>query len=113
LATGFSSLLVLRGTTLRAATYRAMTSCTMLVVAIAWLYVVGMMAVAEAVSSQGTLLGAFFVFVGYGVLPLSVLLYILNTPARKAALRRRESAAQQDAGGHAAGAPVAPEREEA
>lgn len=81
-------------------------------IAIAWLYVVLMMAVAEAVSSQGTALGAVFVFLGYGVLPLAVLLYILNTPARKAALRRRESAADDDGRGHAAGTPVAPEREE-
>lgn len=84
----------------------------MVVIAVAWLYVVLMMAVAEAVSSQGTALGAVFVVLGYGVLPLAVLLYILNTPARRAALRRRESAADDDRRGHAAGAPVAPEREE-
>jgi mannose/fructose/N-acetylgalactosamine-specific phosphotransferase system component IID len=38
----------------------------MYVVAIAWLYVVLLMAVAEALSSQGTVLGAVFTFVLYG-----------------------------------------------
>ena len=64
----------------------------MLIVAIAWIYVVGMAALAEAMSPQGTLLGAFFTLVLYGVLPLSIVLYILGTPGRKRALRRAEEA---------------------
>jgi membrane protein implicated in regulation of membrane protease activity len=79
-------------------------------VAIGWMYVVLMIAVAEALSPQGTLLGAFFTVVGWGVLPLSIVLYILGTPARRRA--RRASAAQPDGGGHAAGDTVAPERKE-
>jgi Kef-type K+ transport system membrane component KefB len=91
-------------------------------VAIAWMYVVLMMAIAEALSSQGTVLGAVFTFVLYGVLPLSIVLYILGTPARKRALRRAEAqesgpspepaSEAPDRGRHAARAAVAPEREE-
>lgn len=88
----------------------------MLIVALAWMYVVLMMAVTEAMSPQGTVLGAVITLLAYGVLPLSIVLYVMGTPARKRALKRREAASaglQPDGGGHAAGgAPVAPEREE-
>ncbi len=93
-------------------------------IAIAWIYVVLMMAIAEALSSQGTVLGAVFTFLLYGVLPLGIVLYIVLTPARKKALRlaeQREAAAaaaaaaseSPDGGGHAAGDAVAAERKEA
>lgn len=92
----------------------------MLIVAVAWMYVVLMMAVVEATSPQGTVLGAVFTFVLYGVLPLSVLLYIMGTPTRRKARQRREAqaaaalaAANPDGGSHASGDPVAPERKEA
>jgi membrane protein implicated in regulation of membrane protease activity len=65
----------------------------MYLVAIGWLYVALMMAVAEATHSQGSLLGAVITFVLYGVLPLSVILYILGTPARR---RRRMNAPPTD-----------------
>ena len=81
------------------------------IVAIAWVYVVLMMAVAEALSSQGTALGAVFTFVLYGVLPLSVVLYIMGAPARRRARRAAESAAP-DGSGVAPGDAVAPERKE-
>ena len=82
-------------------------------VALAWIYVVLMMAVAEALSPVGSVLGALITLVLYGVLPLSIVLYILGTPMRRRARRRREaSAADPDGGGHAAGAPIAPVREE-
>jgi len=83
-------------------------------VAIAWIYVVLMMAVAEALSSQGTVLGAVITFVLYGVLPLSVVLYIMGTPARRRARRAAEAAASgaPDGGGAAAGDAVAAERKE-
>ncbi|MFT3666269.1 hypothetical protein [Piscinibacter sp.] len=92
----------------------------MYLVAIAWLYVVLMMAVAEATGSNGSVLGAVFTLLLYGVLPLSIVLYLMNTPHRKRARREaeaREAAAsgaplQPDRGGHAAGDAVAPEREE-
>ena len=84
-------------------------------VVIAWMYVVLLMSLAEAFGTQGTVLGAIFTFVLYGVLPLSIVVYILGTPARKKALRQAapaaaeeahapSSAAAPDAGGHAAGA---------
>jgi predicted membrane channel-forming protein YqfA (hemolysin III family) len=84
-------------------------------VALGWMYVVLMVAVAEAVSPQGTVLGAFFTVVGWGVLPLSVVLYILATPARRRARRAAEASAaavDPDGGGHAASDAVAPERKE-
>ncbi len=81
-------------------------------VAIGWLYVVLMMSAAEALSPHGTVLGAVITFGLYGVLPLSIVLYILGTPARKRALRERESSADHDRGSHAAGDAVAPERKE-
>ena len=82
------------------------------VVALAWMYVVLMVALAEAFSPQGTVLGALFTVIGWGVIPLSIVLYILATPSRRAARKARESALDEDRGGHAAGDAVAPEREE-
>jgi predicted membrane channel-forming protein YqfA (hemolysin III family) len=98
-------------------------------VALAWMYVVLMVAVAEALSPNGTAVGVAFTVIGWGVLPLSVVLYILSTPARRRARRAAQDAAeaqaaaaaapqavsgpQPDPGGHAAGDPVAPERKEA
>ncbi|MEO7938459.1 MAG: hypothetical protein ABIR55_07540 [Burkholderiaceae bacterium] len=74
----------------------------MYIVPIAWLYVTLMMAVAEATSTQGTLLGAIITFVLYGVAPVSLVMYLLLTPARRRARRRREAASiEPDAGGHA------------
>lgn len=61
---------------------------------IGWLYVVLMMAVVEAASPQGTLLGAFFTLLLYGVLPLALLLFIGGTPARRRARHQAEQAAQ-------------------
>ena len=62
------------------------------IVAIGWMFVVMLMTLAEATSPGGTLLGAAITFVLYGVLPLSIVLYILGTPARKRARRRAEEA---------------------
>lgn len=50
----------------------------MLIVAIAWIYVVLMMALTETSFTAGL---ATFIF--YGILPLSVVLYLLGTPARR------------------------------
>jgi len=84
-------------------------------VAIAWIYVVLMMAAAEASSSNGTLLGAFFTILLYGVLPLSIVMYLLRTPARRAKRQAAEAstpAVEPDGGGHAPADTVAPERKE-
>jgi hypothetical protein len=84
-----------------------------ILVAIAWIYVVLLMAVAEATSPGGSLLGALVTFVLYGALPLAITLYLLDTPRRRAARRRAEaSACVPDGGGHAAGDAVAAKREE-
>lgn len=69
----------------------------MYLVAIAWLYVVVMMAAAEALSPQGSVLGAIITFVFYGLLPLAVLLYILGTPSRRRARLQAEAAARAQA----------------
>ena len=63
----------------------------MYIVPIAWLYVALMMAVAEATSSQGTLLGAFFTFVFYGLIPIGLVLYFMGTPARRRQRLAREA----------------------
>ena len=60
----------------------------MWIVAIAWMYVTLMMALAEATNPQGSVLGAVFTFLLYGLLPLSIVVYILGTPARKRARTR-------------------------
>ena len=82
------------------------------VVGIAWAYVVVMMALVEALSSNGSVLGALFTLLLYGALPLGIVLYVMATPMRRQARHRAElheaSAAQPDGGGHAPGDPVAP-----
>jgi mannose/fructose/N-acetylgalactosamine-specific phosphotransferase system component IID len=75
----------------------------MYIVAIAWVYVVLMMAVAEATNSNGTVLGAIVTFVLYGVLPLSILLYIMRAPQRKRAAKARELAEATEPGASANG----------
>lgn len=89
----------------------------MILVAVGWIYVVLMMAVAEATGNQGTLLGAVFTLILYGVLPLGIVLYVMNEPARRRARRARDASpsagpVQPDGGDHAAGDAVAAERKE-
>jgi mannose/fructose/N-acetylgalactosamine-specific phosphotransferase system component IID len=95
----------------------------MYLVAIAWIYVVLMMSIVEATASNGSVLGAVITFALYGALPLSIVLYVMGTPHRRRARLAAEaaetlqpqagSAAQPDAGGHAAADPVPAERKEA
>lgn len=96
----------------------------MYLVAIAWMYVVVMMAVVEATSPNGSVIGALFTLVLYGALPLSIVIYIMGTPARKRARQTAAAAAdgvatpdtssqQPDGSAHAPGDAVAPERKEA
>lgn len=66
----------------------------MYLIVIAWTYVTLMMAVAEATSPQGTVLGALITFALYGLLPMSILVYILGTPSRKRKIKAREAAEQ-------------------
>lgn len=108
-------------------------------VAIAWMFVVLLMALTEATSTQGTVLGAFFTLLLYGLLPLGLVLYLMGTPMRHRARRAAEAAetpvgnapvadlaaaepavkaiAPSDGEGHSSGeatrAAIAPERKEA
>ena len=96
----------------------------MYIVAIAWVFVVLLMAAAEAASSQGTVLGALVTLLLYGALPLSIVLYLMGTPGRRRARLLAEQGADTvaptvagsrpdgDGGGHAPGAPITPVREE-
>lgn len=79
----------------------------MYLVGIAWLYVALMMALAEASSTQGTVLGAIFTFLLYGLLPISIVLYVLGSPRRKAARKQAEAEALRVAQSEAIGAPSA------
>lgn len=68
----------------------------MYLIVIAWLYVTVMMALAEAASPQGSILGALVTLLLYGLLPVAILIYILGTPERKRRLRARREAEQRD-----------------
>ncbi len=63
----------------------------MYIVAFAWVFVVALMALAEAISSRGSLLGALFTLLLYGALPLAIVLYIMGTPMRRRARHRAEA----------------------
>ena len=67
----------------------------MILVAIAWVYVVLMVALVEATSERGTVLGALFTFALYGVLPLSIVMYLMLSPARRRARRAADAWVQQ------------------
>lgn len=94
------------------------------IVALAWMFVVLLMAAAEASSTQGTLLGALFTLLLYGFLPLGIVLYVMGAPARGRARRAAQahdiaetaidaaSVEQRDGGGHAAGSRIPAERKE-
>jgi hypothetical protein len=57
----------------------------MLIVAIAWLYVVFMMSITERSATAGVV--TFFL---YGVFPLTIVLYLMGTPQRKRNRQRQE-----------------------
>ncbi len=100
----------------------------MYLIVIGWLYVTLLMALAEAFSSQGSVLGAIITFLLYGLLPMSLVVYLWGTPLRRKAIRRQEqeqathaqsttsaSPLQPNASSHATGLPeeaaVTPMRE--
>ena len=98
-------------------------SLSVYIVLIAWLYVTVMMALAEATSSTGSILGALVTFIFYGLMPAALVAYLMGAPARRRAIRQREAdsggasaAVNPDAGGHASAATqgevVAPMRKE-
>jgi hypothetical protein len=88
----------------------------MYLIVIAWLYVTLLMGLAEAFSTQGTVLGAIITFLLYGVAPMSLVVYVMGTPLRrKAKLREQapphsapapsDSVTEPDTSGHAPGLP--------
>ena len=84
----------------------------MYLVAIAWIYVVLMMAIVEALSPQGSVLGAIFTFALYGLLPMGIVMYLMGTPMRRRARIAASSGPAPDAGGQTAGEAVPAERKE-
>ncbi len=66
-------------------------------IVIGWLYVAVMMAVAEATHTTGTVLGAIFTFLLYGLAPVALVIYLMATPARRRAIKEREAQAQAQA----------------
>lgn len=79
-------------------------------VVIAWFYVALMMSLAEAFSTQGTILGAIVTLFLYGIGPIALVVYLMGTPLRRKARRAKEqkdlqaASAQPNAGGHSPGA---------
>jgi hypothetical protein len=82
----------------------------MYLILIGWLYVVLMVAVVEATSSGGTLLGAAITFLMWGLLPMSIVAYLMGTP--RAASAAGLAGLEPDGGDHSAGDTVAPVRKE-
>jgi hypothetical protein len=82
----------------------------MIIVAIAWLYVVLMMAI-----TSSSFLSGLGVFVFYGLLPLTVVLYLMGAPQRWKARRKAELAereafiAQQETAAKAQSTPTPPD----
>jgi hypothetical protein len=104
----------------------ASTMPAVLLLVVAWIYVVLLMAVAEATGPGGSVLGALGIALFYGALPLAIVVYIMRAAARRRARRgaarpaaaasrdaeRRGSALDPDDSGHAARDAVPPERKE-
>ena len=65
----------------------------MYVVAIAWLYVIIIMAATEP-----SITGAVMTFIWYGLLPLALFLWLVGTPQRRRSVRKR--AADQNPDDH-------------
>jgi len=90
----------------------------MYLIVIGWMFVVVMLAAAQALEPGGWL-RALATLLFWGLLPLAILLYILGTPARHRARRAAEAAAAAaasaqtpDGGGLAPGDTVTAERKE-
>jgi uncharacterized membrane protein YccC len=90
-------------------------------VIVGWIYVVLMMSLAEATHANGSVVGAVFTFLLYGVAPVALVTYIMLTPARKRAIRKREAdeqaardaaSGQPGGGGETAADAVPPVRKE-
>ncbi len=82
----------------------------MWIVAIAWMYVAVMMAMAEATATNGTVLGAVITLLLYGIGPLSLVMYLLGTPARRKARRAAEARELAERQALEAGASATPDQ---
>jgi Flp pilus assembly protein TadB len=82
-----------------------------IIVAIAWAYIAVLMAMAEATSARGSIVGALMTFMLYGVLPLAIVLYILGAKGRRRSQLAQEcleatvdeKSVQPDTAGHPPG----------
>jgi|GEM_PF-350750 Na+/serine symporter len=92
-----SMLHFMRRSQRRPLTYRLKLVVFIHLIVIGWLYVAVMMAVAEATSTTGTVLGAIFTFLLYGLAPVALVVYLMGTPGRRRAIRQREAEAQEAA----------------
>ena len=63
----------------------------MYIVAIAWIYVVLMMSITEE-----SIIAGLMTFALYGILPLTIILYIMGSPQRKRQRLAREAAARSE-----------------
>lgn len=63
----------------------------MIIIAIGWMYVVLLMAL-----TQPTWLAGIFTVIGYGLFPLSIVLYLVGTPGRRRRAAVRKAAKQPD-----------------
>jgi mannose/fructose/N-acetylgalactosamine-specific phosphotransferase system component IID len=72
---------------------------------IGWIYVVLMMAIAEATSTAGSVTGAVFTFVLYGAAPVSLVVYLMGG-------RRKRGSSEPDGGGETPADAVPPVRKE-
>jgi mannose/fructose/N-acetylgalactosamine-specific phosphotransferase system component IID len=75
------------------------------IIVIGWLFVALLAALAEATAPNGSVLGAVFTFLGWGVIPLSIVVYILATPMRRAKQRAKQRAVEAEEAAQAAQAP--------
>ena len=94
-------------------------------IVLAWLYVTLMMAVVEATSLHGTVVGGVLTFVFYGLVPIALIVYLGGSMRRRRAIQARDAEntirinaamisglVEPNAGREAATDPVAPVREE-
>ena len=80
-------------------------------VPLTWMFVITLMAAAEALG--GSVLGALVTWVFYGALPAGLLAWLLGAPLRRRArLLSEQVSAETNGRDHAAGHAVAPIREE-
>ena len=63
----------------------------MYIIAIGWIYVVLMMSITEA-----SVVAGIMTFVLYGILPLTIILYVMSTPRRRRRRATREAQAREN-----------------